>query len=136
MRAIHSPWRYAAAAFLLLNAAVHVPLVPEHLEEAPYIGVLFIALSIVCVVLAGLVVARDTLLVWVAAGSVSLLALAAFVVSRTVGLPQIGDDIGNWTEPLGFPTLVAELVTIALTVLVLAHRPSATLGRHAGRTPA
>lgn len=136
MRAIHSPWRFAAAAFLLLNAAVHIPLVPEHLEEAPYIGVLFIALSVVCVVLAVLVLVRDSLLVWVAAGGVSLLALLAFVASRTVGLPQIGDDIGNWTEPLGFPTLVAEIVTIAVTVGVLAHRPSASVGRHSGSMPA
>jgi ATP phosphoribosyltransferase len=37
---------------LLSTAGTHIPLVPMHLEEAPYIGVLFILLSAVSIVLA------------------------------------------------------------------------------------
>lgn len=136
MRPIRSSWRFLAAAFLLLNAAVHIPLVPEHLEEAPYIGVLFIALSLVCVILAAVIVLADSRQVWFAGGVVSLAALVAFVASRTVGLPQIRDDIGNWSEPLGFPTLVAEVVTIGLAAAVLRHRRGSDLpGRHAEGVP-
>ncbi len=35
---------------------------------------------------------------------------------RTIGLPQIGDDIGNWGEPLGIVAIIAEatmLITAA-----------------------
>lgn len=117
---IHSPWRWTAAVLLLVNAGVHVPLVPEHLREAPYIGVLFILLCVTCIVLAGLIAVADTAWIWATSGAVSLLALGAFVASRTVGLPQIRDDVGNWTEPLGFPTVVAEVLTAAIAASVLA----------------
>ncbi len=96
-----------------------MPLISEHLEEAPYIGVLFILLAIVCAVLAVLVVVADTTLVWVASAVVTALALAGFLLSRTVGLPQIGDDIGNWTEPLGFPAVGAEALVVVLAGLVV-----------------
>jgi hypothetical protein len=107
---------------LLVNAGVHIPLVPEHLDEAPYIGVLFILLSVACIVLAVVIVVVDTTWVWAASGTISLLALVAFVLSRTVGLPQIGDDVGNWTDPLGFPALASEALTVALAAGALRRR--------------
>jgi hypothetical protein len=123
-----SPWRWPAAVLLLVTAGTHVPLVPEHLEEAPYVGVLFIALVIVSVVVAVLVLVRDTPVVWAVAGLVTLLAVLGFLVSRTVGLPQIGDDIGNWTEPLGYPAVASEVLVTALAALELTRR------RHPNRT--
>jgi hypothetical protein len=101
---------------------VHVPLVAPHLEEAPYIGFLFLGLIAVCGVLAVTIVLRDTALTWVASGAASLLALLAFLLSRTVGLPQIGDDIGNWTEPRGYPALLAEVGTVLLAAVALRKR--------------
>lgn len=117
--ALRSPLRWLAAVLLLVVAAVHVPMVPEHLHEAPYVGVLFIALAITGVALAALVVIWDTPAVWIISGTVALLALIAFLLSRTVGLPELGDDVGNWTEPLGFPALVAELLATAVAATVL-----------------
>ena len=116
---LHSPLRWTAAVLLLTTAATHVPLVPEHLEEAPYVGVLFIALSVAALVLAVLVMVRDTPLVWGATGVMSLLAVVAFLASRTVGLPQIGDDVGNWTEPLGLPAVAAETLALLAAAVVL-----------------
>jgi hypothetical protein len=115
----HSPWRWPAALFLLVNAAIHLYLAPMHLIEAPYIGALFIALSTACIVLAVLLSLLDNILVWVTAGTMSLLALMAFLISRTVGLPQISDDIGNWTDPLGYPNMAVEVLTIIVTTAVL-----------------
>ncbi len=119
MTTLRSPWRWLAAALLVTTAAVHIPLVGEHLEEAPYIGVLFIVLSATCILLAAAVLAFDSVAVWAAAGVVSVLALVGFLLSRTVGLPEIGDDIGNWTEPLGYPALAAEALTVLLASAVL-----------------
>jgi hypothetical protein len=116
---LRSPLRWACALTLLVTAGAHVPLVPEHLEEAPYVGVLFILLAVVSTALAIAVLLRDMPLVWLASGAVTLAALVAFLVSRTVGLPEIGDDIGNWTEPLGYPALAAELVTVLLAGLAI-----------------
>lgn len=116
---LRSPWRWATAALLLVTSGTHVPLVAEHLEEAPYVGMLFIALSVVSVVAAALVVAWDTPAVWTLSGLVTLLAVLGFVVSRTVGLPQITDDIGNWTDPLGYPAVASEVLATLVAALVL-----------------
>lgn len=122
---VRPPWRWLTALLLLVNAGVHIPLVPEHLDEAPYIGVLFILLSVACIGLAVVIVVVDTTWVWAASGTISLLALVAFVLSRTVGLPQIGDDVGNWTDPLGFPALASEALTVALAAGALRRRTAA-----------
>ena len=117
-----SPLRWVAVVMLLATAGTHVPLIPMHLEEAPYVGVLFIALSVASVALAVLLVRWDTPLVWYASGAMTLLALAAFFASRTVGLPQIGDDIGNWSEPLGYPAVAVEALVTAAAAIVLVNR--------------
>ncbi len=132
-RPIESPLRYLGAVMLLLTAATHLPLVPMHLEEAPYVGVLFIALSVVSIVLAAALVIRDSLLVWSLTSVVTALAVAAFLLSRTVGLPQIGDDVGNWGEPLGFPALAAEVVA-ALVAAVVLRRSSHRSPHRSSRT--
>lgn len=134
MTPLHSPWRWPAAALLLLTAAVHVPLVAEHLEEAPYVGVLFVLLVVACTLLAGALVFADASSVWAASGVVCVLALTAFLASRTVGLPQLGDDVGNWTEPLGYPAVAAEALCAAVAGVVLARpRAGGHAGAHRGR---
>ena len=102
----HSRWRWPAALFLLVNAAIHLALAPMHLIEAPYVGALFI----------------------------SLLALTAFLASRTIGLPQIRDDIGNWADPLGYPNMVVEILTAAVTIAVLRSWRLRTPGKRSRST--
>jgi hypothetical protein len=118
-----SPLRWVAIVMLLGTAGTHVPLISEHLEEAPYVGVLFIVLSVASLVLAVLLVRWDTPLVWAASGVMTLLALVAFFASRTVGLPEIGGDIGNWSEPLGYPAVAVEALVTAAAAIVLGNRP-------------
>lgn len=122
---LRSPLRWVAALTLVVSAAVHIPVTPEHLEEAPYIGYLFIALTAVCFALAAAVLLVDSMLVWAAGGVVTALAVIAFVLSRTVGLPQIEDDIGNWTEPLGIAAITAETLTVLLAVVALRRAEAA-----------
>ncbi|WP_310962284.1 hypothetical protein [Nocardioides terrisoli] len=124
LKPMHSEDRWLGVLALVVTAGTHVPLIREHLEEAPYVGWLFIALTVVSVVLAVLLVVADTPAVWLTAGLTASLALIAFVLSRTVGLPQIGDDIGNWTEPLGFPALAGELIAALVAYVALRPRPS------------
>lgn len=118
----HSQWRWSAAVFLLANATIHLYLAPMHLTEAPYIGALFIALSTACLILAMLLTFLDNAMVWAATGVVSVLALIAFLASRTVGLPQLDDDIGNWTDPLGYLNLAVEVLTVAVATAALRPR--------------
>lgn len=116
---MRSPWRWLTAYSLLINAAIHLILTPMHLEEAPYVGVLFVLLSSACIVLAGALVLSDTPVAWAATGTVSLLGLLAFLACRTVGLPQLADDTGNWSDPYGWLTIAVETLAIACTAVVL-----------------
>ncbi|MGZ4469685.1 MAG: hypothetical protein ACXVXB_14465 [Nocardioidaceae bacterium] len=118
--------RLPAAAAAVVGAAAHVPVTEDHLRQAPYIGVLFIGLEIALVVIAVLLLVRDSALVWTAAAVVPALAVVSYVVSRTIGLPQIGDDVGNWTEPLGVVSVVSETLMV---VLALGHRSRVAGGR-------
>lgn len=124
MRPLNSPLRWWAAPMLLVNALVHLPLIPGHLREAPYVGVLFIALTLACVALSVLLLVADTPATWAASAGVVALALVAFVFSRTIGLPDLGHDVGNWTEPLGFPAVLAEMVVALVAAYALRHRTS------------
>lgn len=108
-----------AAATAEVAAVAHVPLIRSHLQEAPYVGVLFVGLVLALTVVAILLVVADREVVWLAAAVLPGSAVLAYVLSRTTGLPQLGDDVGNWTEPLGVVALTAELLTVALA---LAHR--------------
>ena len=108
--------RLPVAAAALVAAAAHVPVTGEHLREATYIGVLFVVLEVGLVGLAVLLFLRDDRLVWAAAAFVPALAVAAYVASRTVGLPQITDDVGNWAEPLGIVSVVFESVMVSMVL--------------------
>ncbi len=119
LSAVSSPWRYPAALLAVVAGLAHVPVTPEHLNEAPYIGVLFIVLTAACLILAAALLISDSALVWAATGGTCLLAVVAFVLSRTVGLPLITDDIGNWTETLGVVSLVTETGVVILSALAL-----------------
>ncbi|HET7386252.1 MAG TPA: hypothetical protein VFJ19_06245 [Nocardioidaceae bacterium] len=122
MRPLRSAWRWPAIITILVAGAVHIPVTPMHLEEAPYIGWLFIVLTVACFVLAVGLAAFDTGAIWLASGVATALAVIAYVLSRTVGLPQIGDDVGNWLEPLGVAAIVTEALTAAIAVRVLMAR--------------
>lgn len=106
--------RWAAAASLATTAGIHVALVPAHLREAPYAGALFVALSTACATVAVLLVARDHQFIWLGAAMLSVGALLAYTVSRSVGLPSLGDDIGDWLNPLGVVAAISEITTVLI----------------------
>lgn len=119
LRAIASPWRFTVTACCLTAAAAHLPVTEDHLREAPYIGVLFIVLSAACVLTAGALLARDARVVYAAVMVTCAAAIAAYAWSRAVGLPQITDDVGNWTEPLGIVAVTAESAAVLASLAAL-----------------
>jgi hypothetical protein len=122
LEASRHPSQWIASALLLVAAATHVPLIAEHLQEAPYIGILFIVLSVTCLVLAGVILVVDTVTVWLLSGATCLAAVMAYLASRTIGLPQIRDDIGHWTEPMSVPAVASEALLVMLTAAHLARQ--------------
>jgi hypothetical protein len=61
----------------------------------------------------------DSHFVWTTLGATTLLAAVAYAVSRTIGLPMMADDVGNWLEPLGIVSVVTESAVSALAVVAL-----------------
>ena len=122
-----SIWRWPAAAALSATAAIHMTLVPVHLREAPYAGALFIGLSAAALATAVLLSATDHDLVWRAAGAISLGALVAYFLSRSVGLPSMSDDIGDWANPLGLAAVACETLTLICRIARSAASPRATV---------
>jgi hypothetical protein len=113
--------RTAAVVGLLGIAATHVFELPGKLEEsaARYQGVLFIALMVGCVLLAATVKVVPPRLWWSSALALAVLPFVAYVLSRSVGLPGGGDDIGAWTESSGIASIVFEAFTAALAANAL-----------------
>jgi hypothetical protein len=107
-------WRWLAAACLAVTAAVHIAIAPDHLREAPYAGVLFIALSCAALAAAILLLATEHRLAWTGAAALSGAALLGYLLSRSVGLPSLGDDIGDWLNPLGVAAVAAETAVILI----------------------
>lgn len=115
--------RTVVVPMLVVNSAVHLLLVPALLAEAALPAVLFVVLGVTCLGLAGVLVEWDTRPVWWVTAGVNAVALVACVLSRSIGLPQLGDEVGGWAEPLGFVAITVEaLVVIEGTFVLLSRR--------------
>jgi hypothetical protein len=112
----------------LVASAAHVPVIAPHLDEAPYMGGLFLAFTVTCLLIAGAAVMRPGRPVWAAAGAVCGAAVATYAATRLVAFPQLADDVGSWFEPLGVVSVVAETAVVAAALwLWRAQRPSPPL---------
>jgi hypothetical protein len=119
-----SPYRrWLAAACLVATAAVHLAIAPEHLREAPYAGVLFIALGAAALATALLLIAVDHELVWLSAGALCVSALASYAISRSIGLPSMADDVGDWLNPLGVVAVLSEATAALIAWQALLSAP-------------
>ena len=119
----HVVRRGIAAVGLVSIALVHLLDVPDKFDELPYVGVLFAGLIVTTLLLAEAMIRTDDLRAWLAAGAVSAATILGYAISRTSGLPgDSGDDVGNWTEPLGLASLLVEGVVVLLVLGRLADR--------------
>jgi hypothetical protein len=114
--------RSVAVIGLAGMALIHLMDLPGQLSETPYIFVLYLALMIASVALAGVLIGTSDARAWAAATALSALVVVAYVLSRTSGLPSSTDDIGNWSDPLGIASLFVEGSVVALGSAVLVAR--------------
>ena len=111
--------RTVAVVGLAGVALIHLLDLPGKFSETPYLGWMYIGLIVGCLAVAAALVHGSDTRAWTAAALLPLGALVGYTLTRTVGLPQAMDDIGNWTEPLGLASLFVEgaLVTLAAGML-------------------
>lgn len=104
--------RWVLAPAALVAAAAHLPVIGPHLEEAPYMGVLFIVLTVACVALAAVVLVRDTMALYALAALTCALAIVGYIATRVVAFPLLADDVGNWFEPMGVLSVGSEAIVV------------------------
>jgi hypothetical protein len=83
-------------------------------SETRYLFWLSMALIAACVVTGAAVLFHRSRAALLAAAGLAAGVIAAFVLDRTVGLPNATGDIGNWLEPLGLASLVVEGLVVAV----------------------
>lgn len=128
-RRLGRPQRVTLAVAALVAAAAHVPVIGPHLDEAPYVGVLFVVLTVGCLFIALAALVRDTAAVYALAVLTCGLAVVGYAATRLVPFPMLGDDVGNWLEPLGVVSVLSELVVVVAGLTALRRRPGhAVLG--------
>lgn len=120
---VASNLRWPTVVALLLAGGAHIPVTPEHLREAPYMGAMFVAFTVVAVAVAIAVALRGSASApFVAAGIISAAAIGTYCLTRLVALPQMSDDLGNWGETAGVIAIASEAVVVALSATTLSLR--------------
>ncbi len=100
---------------LIITGLVHLYLVQEEFEEAAYIGVLFF-LNFLGSFIAAVGVLRGQAWGWLLGLLVTSGSVAAYILSRTAGLP--GHPAEEWTVPSGLLSLAAEILFVILVFVV------------------
>ena len=85
-------------------------------SETRYLFWMYVALMAGSLAVAGAVLFSRARVPFLAAAALAAGAIVGYVLSRTTGLPNAGDDIGNWTEPLGLASLFVEGAVVAASV--------------------
>lgn len=90
------------------------------LADPPYKGYLYYVLEIAGVLAALLLLTRRAALTgWVIALGISVGPIVVYTASRSIGLPDYTEDVGNWTEPIGLAALSAEVLLLICTLVAL-----------------
>lgn len=132
---LRSKARWLAIPALVTAGAVHVPIMFEHLHEVPYLGALFVALTVTTLIGAAVLAVYDSRVVWLAMGAVCLAAVAGYLWSRGVGLPGASDDIGDWMDPLGIAAITSETIVAITAAFVLMRAGGASARRRRNSQP-
>lgn len=110
---------------LFACALIHLISAPDHLQEATYVGVLFLANAAGALV-AAFGIYRGRLWGWLLGALVAGGAFVMFLVSRLIGLPAYQEHLGMWMgdsfgDRLGIPSLFVEAPLVVLSAIVLAR---------------
>src|SRR5215217_5756126 len=117
--------RWAGVLLIVACGLIHLIGAPDHLQEATYVGVLFLANAAGALV-AAFGIYRDRLWGWLLGALVAGGAFVMFMVSRLIGLPAYQEHVGMWIgdsfgDRLGVPSLIVEGPFVVLAAIVLAR---------------
>ncbi|MGP4018703.1 hypothetical protein [Saccharopolyspora sp. 5N708] len=113
----------------MIVALIHALYASEVMEEAFYVGILFIVGAVVLLYAAVMLLYRPSFLPWLLGGLVNAGMFVGFILSRTTGLPGYRES--DW-DTAGIVSMALEavfLITWAVTSGVLDH----VIPTHRGR---
>jgi hypothetical protein len=111
--------RGVGVVLLLGIGLVHLLDAVDQFDEHKYVFVLYLLLMAGSLAVGAFLLRTDSRLAWALVTLIAGLTLVGFVLSRTSGLPNFEDDIGNWAEPLGMASLFVEGAVVALSAEML-----------------
>ena len=109
----------AGISLIVIVGLIHLINSPGDLEEGAYTGVLYLA-NFVGALASAVGIYWGKRWGWVLGFLVAGGAFAAYVISRTVGLPGLPVET-EWLEPLGVLSLVVEALFVGVYLAILAR---------------
>lgn len=115
-------WRATIAALLTAAAAALLPVIANYLGRVTWAGVALgiIAVAAVLLAIALLVVDRPGMLL--AAAAMGALAMAVYIVTWVLAVPQLGGVGRGWTAVWGIAALVLDSLTVRVAIFTLRRR--------------
>jgi hypothetical protein len=123
-----SRWLVAASLTSVAAAVIHGAVGPEHFREALRLGLFFVVICAAELALAALILRRPSLHVVALAGTVNVLTVVLWAITRTVGLPFELAEI----EPVGVLDVLAssvELISAACSLAWIVQNRSTLITR-------
>ncbi|MDQ2683551.1 MAG: hypothetical protein M3Y37_08495 [Chloroflexota bacterium] len=113
---------WAGAAAVGLVGLLHHVEAPDYFGEVRYIGALFILAAVgAAVAAAGILAGRRS--GWILGLVVAASNFAAYILSRTVGLPRFRENSwSEFAEPMGILSLLVEAIAIVICIRALRAR--------------
>ncbi len=118
-----NPNRPASLVLLAAVAFMHYRDIPGKLGETPYLGWMYILLVAGCAAAGAWLLSTHWRQGYALGALISLGAIIGYTLTRTTGLPNATGDIGNWSEPAGIISLLAESAFVVLAATQLRPRP-------------
>lgn len=111
--------RWTGVALVLLVGAIHLVETLEYFGIAPYLGALFAANVVGSLIAAAGIYRGSRTWGWLLGAVISGVAIVAYLVSRTIGLPEFSEAMGAWDEPLGTVSMIVEFLFLMVYISVL-----------------
>ena len=109
---------WTSIALIVITGLIHAIDAPSSYGDAPYKGILFV-LNALGASVAAYGIWRDERWGWALGILVAGGAFVMYVISRTVGLPQLPVD--DWGEPIGIASLIVEAAFVVIAARMLAQ---------------
>lgn len=75
---------------------------------------LFVAFTVVALLVAGALAVRPTSVTYVAAAVLCAAAVLAYAATRLIAFRMLAADVGAWGEPLGLLSIITEAAVVAI----------------------